>query len=205
MVKEPSKDKVTGKIVTKVFKGVHYEYLVQVGKAEVECRDTKDRNVGDLVTVEVDPENIQIMKKELTSNIYREAWINNKNQVVIGEDPFNCDLTQLLKGSSLSEDGYLVGPDGKKYDLNDADVVAEIALDKVEMIDGYDNGDTNGDIVNIIYKGDHYQVMVRTDDEEDFIALTDYTWNEGDQVSIKVLPEDIKLTLKGEIAKYEVE
>ena len=54
------------------------------------------------------------MKKELTSNVYREAWINNKNQVVIGEDPFNCDLTQLLKGSSLSEDGYLVGPDGKK-------------------------------------------------------------------------------------------
>ena len=205
VVKEPSKEKVTGKIVTKVFKGVHYEYLVQVGKAEVECRDTKDRNVGDLVTVEVDPENIQIMKKELTSNVYREAWINNKNQVVIGEDPFACDITQLLKGSSVNEDGYLVGPDGKKYDLNDADVTAEIALDKVEMIDGYDNGDTNGDIVSIIYKGDHYQVMVRTDDEEDFIALTDYTWNEGDQVSIKVLPQNIKLSLKGEISKYEIE
>ena len=47
--------------------------------------------------------------------------------------------------------------------------------------------------------------MVRTDDEEDFIALTDYTWNEGDQVSIKVLPQNIKLTLKGEISKYEIE
>ena len=84
-------------------------------------------------------------------------------------------------------------------------MTAEIALDKVEMIDGYDNGDTNGDIVSIIYKGDHYQVMVRTDDEEDFIALTDYTWNEGDQVSIKVLPQNIKLSLKGEISKYEIE
>ena len=73
------------------------------------------------------------------------------------------------------------------------------------MIDGYDNGDTNGDIVNVIYVGDHYRVMVRTDDEEDFITITDYTWNEGDQVSIKVQPQDIKLTLKGEIAKYEVE
>ena len=205
VVKEPSKDKVTGKIITKVFKGVHYEYLVQVGKAEVEVRDTKDRNVGDLVTVEVDPENIQIMKKDITSNIYSEAWINNKNQVVIGEDPFECDLTQLLKDSTLSEDGYLVGPDGKKYDLNDADVVAEIGLDKIEMIDGYDNGDTNGDIVSVVYKGDHYQVMVRTDDEEDFILDTPYTWNEGDQVSVKVLPQDIKLTLKGDIAKYEVE
>ena len=47
--------------------------------------------------------------------------------------------------------------------------------------------------------------MVRTDDEEDFITITDWTWNEGDQVSIKVKPQDIKLTLKGEISKYEVE
>ena len=205
VVKEPSKEKVTGKIMTKVFKGVHYEYLVQVGRAEVEVRDTKDRNVGDLVTIEVEPENIQIMKKEVTSNIYDDAWINNKNQVVIGEDPFACDITQLLSGSKLDEDGYLIGPDNKKYDLKDADVIAEIGLDKIEMFDGYDKGDTNGVIVNIVYIGDHYQVMVRTDDEEDFIVETDYTWNEGDLVSVKVLPEDIKLTLKGEISKYEIQ
>ncbi len=206
VVKEGTKsDKLTGKIETKVFKGVHYEYLVSVGKAEVEVRDTKDRNVGDVVTIEVEPENIQIMKKEVTSNIYPTAWINNKNQVVIGEDPFNCDVTQLLAGSSLNEEGYLIGPDGKKYDLNDADVTAEISLDKVEMIDGYDNGDTNGIIVNIVYKGDHYQAMVRTDDEEDFIVDTEYAWNENDLVSVKVQPCDIKLTLKGEISKYEIQ
>ena len=29
--------------------------------------------------------------KDVTNNIYTEAWINNKNQVVIGEDPFNCE------------------------------------------------------------------------------------------------------------------
>ena len=204
-VKKESSDKVIGKIVTKVFKGVHYEYLVQVGKAEVEVRDTKDREVGSLVSIEVEKENIQIMKKEVTTNIYSEAWINNKNQVVIGEDPFDCDVTQLLKDSVVNEEGYLVGPDGKKYDLNDADVTAEISLDKIEMIDGYDNGDTNGVIVNIVYKGDHYQVMVRTDDEEDFIVDTVYNWNEGDLVSVKVLPKDIKLTLKGEISKYEIQ
>ena len=83
-------------------------------------------------------------------------------------------------------------------------MTAEIGLDAIEIIDGYDNGDTNGDIVNIVYKGDHYQVMVRTDDEEDFILDTLYTWNEGDQVSVKVAPENIKLTLKGEINKYEI-
>ena len=110
-----------------------------------------------------------------------------------------------MSGSKLDEDGYLISPDNKKYDLKDADVIAEIALDKIEMFDGYDQGDTNGVIVNIVYIGDHYQVMVRTDDEEDFIVETDYTWNEGDLVSVKVLPEDIKLTLKGEISKYEIQ
>ena len=205
-VSEAKAENLTGKIVTKVFKGVHYEYLVMVGKAEVEVRDTKDREVGDLVKIDVEPMNIQIMKKELTRNIYPTAWINNKNQVILGEDgdPFQCDVTQLLKGSSLDEEGFLISKDGKKYDLNDADVTAEIGLDAIEIIDGYDNGDTNGDIVNIVYKGDHYQVMVRTDDEEDFILDTLYTWNEGDQVSVKVAKENIKLTLKGEINKYEI-
>ena len=47
-------------------------------------------------------------------------------------------------------------------------------------------------------------VMIRTDEEEDFIADTDYIWNEGDLVSVSVKPENIKLTLKGNIADYEV-
>ena len=204
-VTKEKEGQLTGKIATKVFKGVHYEYLVNVGKAEVEVRDTKDREVGDLVSIEVEPANIQIMEKEVTSNIYPTAWINNKNQVVIGEDPFDADVTQLLAGSSLTDDGYLLGSDGKKYDLNDADVIAEIGLDKIEMIDGYDNGSANGVIVNLVYKGDHFQAMIRTDDEEDFIVDTIYNWNEGDLVSVKVLKEDIKLKLKGEITKYEVQ
>ena len=60
-------------------------------------------------------------------------------------------------------------------------------------------------MVSMIYKGDHYAVMVRTDEEEDFIVDTQYSWNEGDQVSIIVKPEDITLTLKGDLSKYEVE
>ena len=56
--------------------------------------------------------------------------------------------------------------------------------------------------VEYIYKGDHYQVMVRTDDEEDYILDTAYTYNENDMVSVHVKKEDIKLTLKGDIKKY---
>ena len=100
---------------------------------------------------------------------------------------------------------YLIGPDNKKYDLDDADVIAEIGLDVIEIIDGYDNGNANGVIVSTIYKGDRYSVIVRTDEEEDFIVETVDTWNEGDLVSVRVKPEDIKIALKGDISKYEVQ
>lgn len=196
--------KLVGKITSKLFKGMHYQYVVMVGKSEVIAQDTKDREVDSLVSIDVEPDNIQIMKKELTVNSYPEAWINKNNQVMISEDPFDCDITQLLPGSKVDEEGYLVGKDGKKYDLNDADVIAEILIKDLTVTDGFDNGQSNGVIISAIYKGDHYQLTIRTEEEEDFIVDTDYTYNEGDLVSVSAPKEAIKLTLKGSIDKYEI-
>ena len=200
--KEKAGDRLTGTIVTKVFKGVHYEYVIMVGKNEVIARDTKDRNVGDLVAIEVDAENIQIMKKEYTTNIYVDAWLDKNNNLIISDGTFPCDVTQLLKDSKLDEEGYLIGPDGKKYDLNDADVIAEIPIEAVEIIDGHDQGEANGVVIDSVYKGDHYVIIVRTEEEEDYILSSEYTYNVGDLVSVHVDPKNIKLTLKGDIKKY---
>jgi len=196
--------KLVGKIKSKLFKGMHYQYVVMVGKSEVIAQDTKDREVDSLVSIDVEPDNIQIMKKELTVNSYPEAWINKNNQVMISEDPFDCDITQLLPGSKVDEEGYLVSKDGKKYDLNDADVIAEVLIKDLTVTDGFDNGQSNGVIISAIYKGDHYQLTIRTEEEEDFIVDTDYTYNEGDLVSVSAPKEAIKLTLKGSIDKYEI-
>ena len=59
-----------------------------------------------------------------------------------------------------------------------------------------------GEIVSIIYKGDHYQVIVRTEEDEDFVVDTEYTWNELDRVNVKIAPEKIKMTLKQEAKNY---
>lgn len=176
-----------------------------VGKNEVIVQDTKERKVDDIVTVDVEPTNIQIMKKEVTSNVFADAWINKNNQVVISDTPFDCDLTSLLRGSHVNEDGYLVSTEGKKYDLNDADVIADVSLKDVDLVDGFDQGQLNGIVIASIFKGDHYSVLVRTEEEEDFIIETDYLWNENDQVSISIKPNKIKLTLKGDIKKYELD
>ena len=53
-----------------------------------------------------------------------------------------------------------------------------------------------------LYKGDHYQLTIRTPEDEDFVLDTEYTYDENDLVGLNVRPQDIKLTLKGEAKKY---
>ena len=196
--------KLAGKITNKIFKGMHYEYVLEVGKSEVVAQSTKDYDLDSTVYIDVEPANIQIMKKELTKNLYPEAWLDKNNKLIISDAEFDVDVTQLLKGSHVDEELYLISAEGKKYDLDDADVIAEIGLGDIEIVDGYDNGNANGEIISTIYIGDHWQVLVRTAEEEDFVVDTQDNWNEGDLVSVIVKPEKISLTLKGNISKYEV-
>ena len=74
----------------------------------------------------------------------------------------------------------------------------------IEISDNLEEGNITGEIIEMVYKGDHYQLVVRTEDEDDFVLDTEWTWNENDRVSIKVNPDKIKLTLKGDINKYEI-
>ena len=196
------KGRLIGVIKNKLFKGMHFEYVVMVGKSEVIVQDTKDRNVNEKVAIDVDKENIQIMKKNFVTNIYTDSWINNKNEVMISETPIKCDVTQLLPGSHIDEEDYLISKEGVKYDLDDADVIAEIDITSLNIVDGYDNGDINGVVADTVYKGDHYQIMVRTDLEEEFVLDSLYTWNVGDLVSVVIPKDKIKLTIKGDIKKY---
>jgi spermidine/putrescine transport system ATP-binding protein len=202
---EEGKGIANGVIESKIFKGVHYEYIVKVGKNEVLCRDTRNHEIGKVVGIRVEPENLQLMHKDFTINQYADALINNNNEVVIGEDPFPCDVTQLLKGSKLDEEGYLIGPDGKKYDLKNAPVVAEVPLDKVILSDDLSSGQSQGDIISSVWIGDHWQYIVRTDDEEDFVVNSPYTWSIHDLVSVSIAKEDIALRLKKGLEEYVVE
>ena len=202
---EINKDRLSGKIITKIFKGIHYEYVILVGKNEVVAQSTKDYEVDSTVYLDVEPDTIQIMKKMSTKNTYPDAYLDKNNKLIISDGEFDVDVTKLLKGSHVDEELYLISADGKKYDLDDADVIAEVDFTDVEIVDGFDNGNANGTVIETIYKGDHYSVLVRTNEEEDFIVDTVDTWNEGDLVSIKVKPEKISLLLKGDISKYEVD
>ena len=93
---------------------------------------------------------------------------------------------------------------GQKYDFTDADVTVEIEMNAIEISDDLEAGNLVGEIIEMVYIGDHYQLVVRTEDEDDFVVDTEWTWNEFDKVSISVKKEMMKLTLKGDIARYEI-
>jgi len=49
----------------------------------------------------------------------------------------------------------------------------------------------------MIYKGDHYRYIVRTEEnEEDYVLSCPDLWNTGDLVGIIIPKEKIKLSLK---------
>ncbi len=192
---------VDGKIISSIFKGVHYEMVMQVGKTEVVVQSTIERKVGEKVSLSITPEEIHIMEKEFSTNKY-DGYITKHNTVCFGDGEFECDVTQLYPGSILDEEGYLITAEGQRIDLTDVDVNVEVGLKDIEISDDQDVGGSIGNIVSMIYKGDHYQLMVRTDEnEEDFVFDTEDTWNENDRVSIIIPKDKIKLTLKQEIKR----
>ena len=204
----PGKGVVDGVIENKVFQGVHYSFSVAVGKAEVIARDTHDRAVGSKVSVHVAKDNIQVMHRDNLENEYRDACITGEGQVMIGEDSFPCDLTQLLKGSHVEEEGssILVSKDGKRYDLKDAEVIARVAFDQVNMSDDLETGKAQGRIVFSVYIGDHYHYIIRTlDEEEDYEADSPYEWLNSDVVSVDIPAKAIRLQLKKPLEDYEAE
>ncbi len=196
---------INGYVDTKIFKGVHYEYVLYVGKSEVLVQSTKEFPIDTTVGLNIEPESIHVMKKEYTINRYLDAYINKHDEVIISEVAFPIDITQLVINSHVDEDGYVVNNKGQKYDFTDAEVIAEIQFSDVLLSDDLEKGLLTGIVVSSLYLGDHYQYIVRTiEEEEDFIVETQDLYNETDVVSIDVKKENIRLILKGDLTKYEV-
>lgn len=56
-----NKGKIAGAIISKVFKGVHYEYLVETKYRNYKVQTTKDMEIGKIVGLTIDPYDIQVM------------------------------------------------------------------------------------------------------------------------------------------------
>ena len=184
-----------GKVTSVVFKGMHYQILVQCGRYEIEIQSTTTPSVGETVGLNVAPDGIHVMKKEFRVNKF-SGVITKHNTVEFGDGEFECDVTQLYPGSHLDEEGYLITAKGEKLDLTDTEVNVEVGLQDITMSDNLEEGGAQGHIISLIYKSEYYRYIVRTENEEDYVLACEDLWNENDLVSLIIPKEKIKLSLK---------
>ena len=194
IITEPEDGVVEGEVVSVIFKGMHYEVTVESGKYEMVIRTTKCYSVGERIGMKLEPDGIHIMLAEdhttsFVTNINSDYTLDFNGKVI------NCDLTKVIPKSSM-KDNVLVDENNETIDTAKLKVMVSIQPYDIRMSDNVDEGLVSGHIINLIYKGDHYSYVIRTEYGHDLIVDDEYLWNMDDAVGL-IMPEDkMKFQLK---------
>ena len=194
IITKPEDGIVEGEVVSVIFKGMHYEVTVESGKYEMVIRTTKCYSVGERIGMKLEPDGIHIMLAEdhttsFVTNINSDYTLDFNGKVI------NCDLTKVIPKSSM-KDNVLVDENNEAVDIAKLKVMVSIQPYDIRMSDNVDEGLVSGHIINLIYKGDHYSYVVRTEYGHDLIVDDEYLWNMDDAVGL-IMPEDkMKFQLK---------
>ncbi|MBR3291042.1 MAG: polyamine ABC transporter ATP-binding protein [Bacteroidales bacterium] len=170
---DPAKCQFKAKVNSCIFKGVHYEMWVDTDTGyELMIQDYDPYPVGSEVMLYIDPDDIQVMKKEREANTYAAKVVGEGKVEFLGTS-FDCDTAGFADGD---------------------EVTATIRFEKVDLLDHEEEADTTGNVVFILYMGNHYHLTVKTECGENIWVDTNDIWDKGDFVGIKILPEDIQLS-----------
>ena len=195
IITAPGDGTIRGTVTSVIFKGMHYEITVESGKSEMVIQSVHSAKVGDYVGMKVDPDNIHIMIAEDHTN-YFTVDINEKFRLEFNEKPLETSVTKIIKGSRRKEDGTLIDANGEPIDPARTRIIAAIAPQDIKMTDHIEEGLVDGYISNLIYKGDHYSYVIRTELEQDFIVDDEYLWNMDDHVGLIMPVEKMNFRLK---------
>ncbi len=175
-----NKAQFTATVKSCIFKGVHYEMFVETELGyELMIQDYDAYPVGETVKLYIKPSDIQVMQKLRTANVFETEMSGDGTVSIFGED-FECK----------PELGISQG---------DA-VTAEVAFDKVELLDHMEEGTLEGEVHFILYKGNHYHLTVKIGEGQFIYVDTQDIWDKGDLVGVSIAPKDIKLTKRDEKA-----
>ena len=164
---------LTGKVTSCIFKGVHFEMLVQTKEGyELMVQDYHAFEAGREVGLLVKPFDIHVMKKERTCNSFEGKMIDETHVEFLGCE-FEC----------LAHEGILPGDN----------VEVNIDFNHVILEDNEEDGKLTGEVKFILYKGNHYHLTVFSDWDEDIYVDTNDVWDDGDRVGITILPKHIRL------------
>lgn len=195
IITTPEKGTIKGKVTSVIFKGVHYEITVLSGKNEIVVQSTKKAEKGSIVGILIEPEGIHIMLAEDVVNRI-ETGLNKDYSLQFLDGALSCDLTELFPNASYNSDGLLVDAHGDVIDAETVRIIVSVKPECIEMSDDKEAGLVCGHIINLIYKGDHYSYVVRTDNDEDFIVDDEDLWNMDDYVSLIIPKESFEYAVK---------
>ena len=193
----PEQGTITGVVNSVIFKGMHYEIIVQSGDNEVVIQSTKSAKVGDTIGMCLEPDGIHVILAETNHNVF-DGELTRNYTVRFADGEYECDVTKLYAGSAINADGILVDADGNEIYTDGVKVRVKIPVDAVSMSDDTEGEGICGHIVSLIYKGDHYHYIVRTRTEEDIHLHDEYLWNENDYVRLLIPKDSIELSLADE-------
>ena len=164
---------ISGIVTSSIFKGVHYEMVVEANGYEFIVQDYHHFAVGEQVGLLIKPFDIHIMKKERVCNTFEGELIDGTHVEFLG-CTFEClPVADIEPGAKV------------KVQVDFKDIILQ---------DNEEDGTLTGDVRFILYKGDHYHLTVSSDWGEDIFVDTNDVWDNGDHVGISILPESIKVT-----------
>ena len=194
IITKPEDGIIEGEVVSVIFKGMHYEVTVESGKYEMVIRTTKCYSVGERIGMRLEPDGIHIMLAEdhttsFVTNINSDYTLDFNGKVI------NCDLTKVIPKSSM-KNNVLVDENNEAIDTAKLKVMVSIQPYDIRMSDNVEEGLVSGHIINLIYKGDHYSYVIRTEYGHDLIVDDEYLWNMDDAVGLVMLEDKMKFQLK---------
>ncbi|MCR5714446.1 MAG: ABC transporter ATP-binding protein [Bacteroidales bacterium] len=170
---DPAKCQFKAKVNTCTFKGVHYEMWVDTDSGyELMIQDYDPYPVGSEVMLYIDPDDIQVMRKERVENRLPGKILDDNHVEFLGES-FECDAQGLEAGE---------------------EVMVTVQFDKVDLLDHEEEATAVGNVSFILYKGNHYHLTIKTESGENLWVDTNDIWDKNDFVGIRILPADIHLS-----------
>ena len=174
---DPARTQFTAKVKSCIFKGVHYEMYVDTDTGnELRIQDYDAYPVDSMVNLYIEPDDIQVMKKERVANVLEGKVVEDGKVELLGGE-FEC-----------STEGFEEGDE----------VLATVAFDKVDLLDDLEEGVLDGEVHFILYKGDHYHLTIKVGVEGFLYVDTDDIWDKGDLVAVNIAAADIKLSRKND-------
>ena len=148
----PQTSKLVGVVEDVIFKGVHFEMSVRVGKCQWLIHSTRAQQVGESIGMRVDPFDIHIMDKMFlnpTNDIITDVYYSSEEE--------NTTTFKLEDSEITIKDRYY--PEGARIRISLPPEALYIAGDGVGDLDEVY-------IESVIWKGEHNEIILESDERK---------------------------------------